>query len=85
MWFAARKRASRAQHVAFALILSGALGNVIDRLMRGYVVDFIHLTRWPVFNVADIAVVAGVILLGICSLRASRSPPPASPVPHDVE
>jgi signal peptidase II len=84
MWIASRKRASRAQHVGFALVLGGALGNVVDRAMRGYVVDFIHLTRWPVFNVADIAVVGGVILLGLCALfqRAkpdSRPPEPAGP------
>lgn len=72
MWVASRKRASRAQHVGFALVLAGALGNVVDRAMRGYVVDFIHLTRWPVFNVADIAVVAGVALLGYCALSRRR-------------
>jgi signal peptidase II len=68
MWIASRKRASRAQHVGFALVVAGALGNVVDRAMRGYVVDFIHVTRWPIFNVADIAVVAGAILLGLCAL-----------------
>jgi signal peptidase II len=78
-WIAARKRASRAQHVGFALVLAGALGNVVDRAVRGYVVDFIHLTRWPIFNVADIAVVAGVLLLGLASLRA---PPPAAAPPR---
>jgi signal peptidase II len=74
MWFASRKRASRTQHVGFALVLAGALGNVVDRAARGYVVDFIHITRWPIFNVADIAVVAGVILLGLASLRARPGP-----------
>lgn len=73
MWIASRKRASRAQHVGFALVLAGALGNVVDRAMRGYVVDFIHLTRWPIFNVADIAVVAGAILLALCALFPARS------------
>ena len=72
MWIAARKRASRTQHVGFALILAGALGNVVDRAMRGFVVDFIHVTRWPVFNVADIAVVAGMILLGLCAVFQPR-------------
>lgn len=48
---------------AYALVLSGAIGNVSDRLLRGYVVDFIHLEYWPVFNVADAWVVAGVVLL----------------------
>jgi signal peptidase II len=80
MWIATRKRASRAQHVGFALVLAGALGNVVDRAMRGYVVDFIHLTRWPVFNVADIAVVAGAILLGLCALFSRNQPKePAAP------
>jgi signal peptidase II len=84
MWVASRKRASRIQHVGFALVLAGALGNVVDRAMRGYVVDFIHLTRWPIFNVADIAVVAGVILLGYCAVSqrsepGSRPPAPAGP------
>ncbi|MFQ6092469.1 MAG: signal peptidase II [bacterium] len=52
---------------ALALILGGAVGNLIDRFRFGEVVDFIDLgvgnTRWPIFNVADIAVTAGVALL----------------------
>jgi len=78
-WFVARKRATRTQHVGFALVLGGALGNVVDRAARGYVIDFIHLTRWPVFNVADIAVVAGMILLMLAALR--RTPPATPPAP----
>ena len=38
-------------------------GNLIDRVARGYVVDFIHVTHWPVFNVADVALVVGFGLL----------------------
>jgi signal peptidase II len=81
MWIAARKRASRAQHIGFALVFAGALGNVVDRAVRGYVIDFIHLTRWPIFNVADVAVVAGVILLGLCALfqRGKPGVPPPEP------
>ena len=50
---------------ALLLVLSGAVGNIIDRVCRGYVVDFFEFTffDWPVFNVADIYVVAGVILM----------------------
>jgi signal peptidase II len=80
VWVASRRRASRAQHVGFALVLAGALGNVVDRAMRGYVVDFIHLTRWPIFNVADVAVVLGVAVLG-CAALAPRGEPGASPPP----
>ncbi len=79
MWIRSRKSASRAQHVGFALVLAGALGNVVDRAWRGYVIDFIHLTRWPVFNVADISVVAGMILLGLCAISRSRPGAPRPP------
>ena len=53
--------------VSLVLVLSGAIGNIIDRLFRGYVVDFFEFTffEWPVFNVADIYVVVGVILLAL--------------------
>jgi signal peptidase II len=55
--------------VGVGLVLGGALGNLIDRLvrgdrwLRGTVVDFIDLQWWPVFNVADIGVSVGVVLL----------------------
>ncbi|CEP69486.1 Peptidase A8, signal peptidase II [Moorella glycerini] len=49
--------------LALALMLGGALGNLIDRLRFGYVVDFLDFRIWPVFNLADMAIVSGVILL----------------------
>ncbi len=49
--------------LALALILSGSLGNLIDRIRLGYVIDYIDLRIWPIFNVADIAITAGMILL----------------------
>ena len=53
--------------VAFSLILGGALGNVVDRLRQGYVVDFIHWFyqdwHWPTFNIADSAITIGAVLL----------------------
>lgn len=79
MWIASRRKASKLQHVAFALVVAGALGNVLDRAFRGYVVDFIHLSRWPVFNVADIAVVAGMLLLFAGGLKSKAAPPPSAP------
>lgn len=62
-------------HGALGLVVGGALGNVIDRLLRGYVVDFLDvnfwpLETWPVFNLADSAIVVGVAILLIDSLLA---------------
>ena len=52
------------------LILAGAIGNVADRLFRGYVVDFFEFTfiKWPVFNMADIYVVIGTIVMAVLVL-----------------
>jgi signal peptidase II len=58
-----RRRAGWPVHLGFALVVAGALGNAIDRAARGHVVDFIHVRFWPVFNVADVLVVAGVAVL----------------------
>lgn len=65
------------ERAAMLLILGGALGNYLDRLARGYVVDFIHVRYWPVFNAADIWLSAGLVLMLWSSLRASRPPQPA--------
>jgi signal peptidase II len=45
------------------MLIGGAIGNLIDRIARGSVIDFIELPHWPVFNVADISITFGVILL----------------------
>jgi len=50
--------------IAVGLVSAGAVGNLIDRLHTGYVVDFLHFHFWPIFNLADSAVVAGVVVLG---------------------
>ena len=57
---------------AVSVIIAGALGNCVDRIFRGYVVDFIDFTYWPVFNVADIAVVCGTVLLAILILTGKE-------------
>lgn len=65
--------------LALALILGGALGNVIDRLRFGAVVDFLdfHLAgyHWPAFNVADSAITAGVALMLIQQWRQNKDSP----------
>ena len=57
----------RKLRVTFVLILSGAVGNIIDRALRGYVVDFFEFTfiKWPVFNMADIYVVVGTSVMAV--------------------
>jgi signal peptidase II len=72
-----RFRANAMLASGLALILGGALGNVIDRLIHGHVVDFIHFhwyERWyfPAFNVADTAITIGAGLLILDSLLESR-------------
>jgi signal peptidase II len=56
--------------IALLLVTAGALANYVDRLARGYVVDFVHVPHWPVFNVADAYVTVGGLLLGWYALRA---------------
>jgi len=68
----------------YALVLAGALGNLLDRVTRGSVVDFVHAwsgdAHFPVFNVADVAICVGVPLLFIASRRAfARSGAPSRP------
>jgi len=57
------------QTFGLLLILSGAVSNLADRMHFGCVVDFIDLKFWPVFNLADVFITAGVIILSITSLR----------------
>jgi signal peptidase II len=45
------------------LVLGGALGNLVDRIHQGYVTDFIHVPHWPAFNVADMCITGGVVVL----------------------
>jgi signal peptidase II len=63
--------------VALGLVVGGGLGNVADRLLRdlgGRVVDFVDLHVWPVFNLADAAIVSGVIVMLIATSLPSKRP-----------
>ena len=55
---------------ALVFVAGGAAGNLIDRLARGYVVDFVHVEHWPVFNLADVWLVVGAALLVVAAIRA---------------
>lgn len=68
---------SKVLRLSFALIISGAIGNLYDRVFYKYVVDFILLHYrdiyyFPTFNVADMLVVVGTFLLAICVLREGK-------------
>lgn len=79
-----RHRHEVLQPASFALIVGGALGNVIDRLIHGRVVDyldfFIGAHHWPAFNLADSAICVGVVLMIVAQIaeerrtRAARTP-----------
>lgn len=71
------KPASKLLRVSIALIISGAVGNLIDRFAYKFVVDFIlvhykDVYYYPTFNVADMLVVVGTILLAICIIRDEK-------------
>jgi signal peptidase II len=74
---------------AFALALGGAVGNLVDRLRFGYVVDFFdaRIINWPIFNIADSAISLGIVLLlwhYLRSLRAETSPTAEPSAPPSV-
>ena len=75
-WIRRLNAAQQLQAVGLSLVLGGALGNVIDRLLLGHVVDFIQIYYeqwyWPAFNLADSAITLGVILLILDTLRGSH-------------
>ena len=58
--------------LSLGLQLAGALGNLIDRVRVGHVIDFLDFQVWPVFNLADASIVCGVVLLAYLLLREER-------------
>ncbi|HEX2391756.1 MAG TPA: signal peptidase II [Solirubrobacterales bacterium] len=61
--------------VAAGLLAGGALGNLADRVRADAVTDFVDLSPWPAFNLADICITAGVVLLLVIYLRGGAQPP----------
>lgn len=72
---------------ALSLVLGGALGNLVDRVLRdpgplrGEVVDFVRIGAWPLFNVADAAITTGALLVVVLGLRTRPAPGPAPGAP----
>lgn len=82
VWLARLPTAQRWLAVALALILGGAVGNLIDRVLFGHVIDFIsvHWDRsyFPAFNIADSAITVGAIMMALDVIRDSFSPASSS-------
>lgn len=77
LWMFVRGHGGALFAASVPLIVSGALGNLVDRIRHGYVVDFIRFHvhdafEWPTFNIADAAITVGVVLLFLDGLRQER-------------
>jgi len=57
---------------ALAMILGGSLGNLVDRIFRGYVIDYVDFGFWPVFNFADVMINVGVLLIIFRLMKKTR-------------
>ena len=77
VWLARLKQHETLLAVALSLVLGGAIGNLIDRLAYGYVIDFLDVYyqtwHWPAFNIADSAITLGVILMLVESFGLWKS------------
>ena len=73
IWMRRLVHNAKREAIALALIIGGAIGNVIDRLIYGYVIDFLDFYygsyHWPAFNIADSAIFVGAVLLVLDSFR----------------
>jgi len=70
IYFAQRiPRNKKLLRLMLGFVLGGAVGNLIDRIRLGFVVDFFDFRIWPVFNVADSAVVVGMIVVAYCLIN----------------
>ena len=76
VYFAKSKGKGRLEKICYSMILGGALGNFLDRIFYGYVIDFFVFTlfgfKMAIFNVADILIVCGVFLLIVLELLKER-------------
>lgn len=76
LWMLLSGRPTKPTILGCGLILGGAAGNLLDRLTVGEVTDYVHFSFWYIFNAADAAIVAGVGLLLLSTLRSERSGSP---------
>lgn len=76
VWLQRTRRGDWRQAIPYALVIGGAIGNLIDRLVHGHVIDFIDFYvgnhHWPAFNIADSAVVGGAIGIALVGFFGKR-------------
>ena len=86
LWMLVHFARSGSRHVLFpvalGLLVGGSVSNLADRVRDGHVTDFIHISHWPTFNLADSFIVIGVALLALGLIRVEHRHPPA---PADVD
>ena len=74
VWLTKLKPEAKLEAISLSLVIGGAIGNVIDRICYGYVIDFLDIyigsSHWPAFNVADSAICIGAVLLIIDSIKS---------------
>lgn len=78
LWFIFRmEEYKKIDIISYSMLIAGIMGNFIDRLVRGYVIDFFDFKifnyYFPVFNIADILIVVSVIIMVICCFRGDES------------
>jgi signal peptidase II len=70
--------------IALGFLIGGSIGNLVDRIRLGHVTDFLDLTYWPAFNLADTFIVVGVAILMASLVVAERKPRPARRLPDTL-
>ena len=77
IYYIINHKLNKIETVSYALILGGAIGNLLNRIMYGYVIDFLDFKifnyDYPIFNIADISIVIGVFLLIIAMIRGENN------------
>lgn len=67
------EKTTKSMGVIFSLLIGGILGNIIDRIRLGYVIDYVSIGRFPIFNFADSCIVIGMVLMIIVVIRGEKN------------
>ncbi|MFA5188808.1 MAG: signal peptidase II [Patescibacteria group bacterium] len=78
IWLQSLQKQNLWEFAATSLIILGALSNLLDRLFYGYVIDYINIRIWPVFNLADVMIVAGIFIYILSEFKKQKTTIPAS-------